>query len=115
LGLYGLWHGAKQWKDRSIDLGFLVSNDGVHFREPARDWVFLQRGEDGAWDEGGLLQAQAFENVGEATYVWYGAWDLRVWDPRARAFRRVAAWDWPRCRGTGSPFCLPRAKSPRPS
>jgi hypothetical protein len=78
LGLYGLWHGAKEWKDRTIDLGLLMSNDGVHFREPAREWTFLERGEDGAWDQGGLLQGQGFENVGERTYIWYGAWDPRV-------------------------------------
>jgi len=77
LGLYGLWHGARQDKDVSLDLGFLVSNDGAHFREPIPEWTFLRRGEDGAWDQGGLLQGQGFENVGEQTLIWYGAWDPR--------------------------------------
>ncbi|MDZ4286673.1 MAG: hypothetical protein U0984_01875 [Prosthecobacter sp.] len=79
LGVVGLWHGAKEWKDIAIDLGFVVSNDGVSFREPAYEWTFLKRGEDGAWDQGGLLQAQGFENVGEQTYIYYGAWDPRAW------------------------------------
>jgi hypothetical protein len=78
VGLYGLWHGGPEWRDRTLDLGFLISNDGVRFREPARDWPFLEHGPDGAWDQGGLLQGQGFENVGDRTYVWYGAWDLRV-------------------------------------
>jgi hypothetical protein len=78
LGLYGLWHGGREWQDRTLDLGFLVSNDGLRFREPARDWPFLERGPDGAWDQGGLVQGQGFENVGDRTYVWYGAWDLRI-------------------------------------
>lgn len=79
LGVVGLWHGAKEWKDITIDLGFVVSNDGVNFREPAHEWTFLKRGDDGAWDQGGLLQAQGFENVGEQTYIYYGAWDPRQW------------------------------------
>ncbi len=77
LGLVGRWHGAAEWKDIRIDLGFVVSNDGLSFREPAHEWAFLALGEDGAWDEGGLLQGQGFENVGEQTYIYYGAWDPR--------------------------------------
>jgi len=77
LGIVGLWHGAKEWKDISVDLGFVVSNDGLNFREPAHEWTFLRRGEDGAWDQGGLLQGQGFENVGEQTFIYYGAWDPR--------------------------------------
>lgn len=77
LGLYGRWHGAKEWKDITIDLGFVVSNDGVNFREPAYEWTFLERGKDGAWDQGGLLQGQGFENIADQTFIYYGAWDPR--------------------------------------
>lgn len=83
LGIYGRWHGAKEWKDITLDLGFVVSNDGLNFREPAHEWTFLERGPDGAWDEGGLLQGQGFENIGEQTFIYYGAWD-----PRQRASAR---------------------------
>ncbi len=79
LGVYGLWHGAKEWKDVSIDLGFVLSNDGLNFREPAHEWTFLPRGDEGAWDQGGLLQGQGFENVGDQTFIYYGAWDPRHW------------------------------------
>jgi len=79
VGLSGMWHGAKEWSDVTIDLGLVVSNDGVHFREPAHEHVFLKRGKDGAWDQGGLLQGQGFENVGDQTYLYYGAWDPRHW------------------------------------
>ena len=78
IGLYGVWHGGLEWKDRTLDLGFLISNDGVHFREPLTDAVYIRRGDDGEWDQGGLLQGQGFENVGDQTYLWYGAWDLRA-------------------------------------
>jgi hypothetical protein len=76
-GVYGRWHGAAEWKDVTVDLGFVVSNDGLTFREPVHEWTFLQRGEDGAWDQGGLLQGQGFENVGDETFLYYGAWDPR--------------------------------------
>lgn len=77
LGLVGQWHGAREWKDITIDLGFVLSNDGLSFREPAHEWTCLPRGEDGAWDQGGVLQGQGFENVGEQTLIYYGAWDPR--------------------------------------
>ncbi|MBT3272752.1 MAG: hypothetical protein HN368_06335 [Spirochaetales bacterium] len=81
LGLYGIWHGGRDWPEHSIDLGFLVSNDGTHFREPAVESVFIRRGDDGEWDQGGLIQGQGFENVGDETYIWYGAWDPRFHSP----------------------------------
>ncbi len=77
LGIYGQWHGAKEWKDITIDLGFVVSNDGLNFREPAHEWTFLRRGEDGAWDQGGVIQGQGFENIGHQTFIYYGSWDPR--------------------------------------
>lgn len=79
LGVVGLWHGAKEWKDISIDLGFVISNDGLNFREPAHERTFLKSGEDGAWDQAGLLQGQGFENIGDETFIYYGAWDPRHW------------------------------------
>jgi len=79
LGVGGIWHGATDWSGVTIDLSFVMSNDGVTFREPAHEWVFIKRGEDGEWDQGGLLQGQGFENVGDQTYVYYGAWDPRGW------------------------------------
>lgn len=80
VGVSGMWHGTKEWNDLTIDLGFVVSNDGIRFREPAYEHIFLKRGKDGEWDQGGLLQAQGFENVDEKTFIYYGAWDPRVWE-----------------------------------
>jgi hypothetical protein len=60
-------------------VAYAESKDGVHFRMPAHDWVFLKRGEDGEWDQGGLLQEQGFVNVGNQTYIYYHAWDPRSW------------------------------------
>lgn len=77
LGVYGRWHGAGEWKDVTVDLGFVFGNDGFSFREPKHEWTFLPRGQDGDWDQGGLLQGQGFENVGDETLIYYGAWDPR--------------------------------------
>jgi len=78
LGITGIWHGGPEWKDRTIDLGLHISNNGIHFREPIRDYVLIKAGDAGEWDFGGLLQGQGFAHVGDQTYIYYGAWDLTV-------------------------------------
>ena len=83
VGLYGLWHGATNattWpQDRlggvRLDLGLVVSNDGLHFREPAPDFAVIPRGDYGEWDCIGMLQGHAFANMGERTCIWYSQWD----------------------------------------
>lgn len=82
---YGLWNGGVGWENVTIDLGLLLSNDGLYFREPVPNHIFIERGEDGAWDQGGLLMSQAFENIGEKTFIYYGHWDPRTgqnYEPR---------------------------------
>ena len=79
VGLTGLWQGAPQWSGVTIDLGFVISNDAIHFREPVPNLAYLPIGPDGAWDQGGLMQGQGFENVGGKTYLSYGAADPRTW------------------------------------
>lgn len=84
LGLYGQWQDAPQPPPKGakshllgtrVDLGFVMSNDGVHWREPTPDHKTIARGGDGEWDSIALLQAHAFANVGEQTYLWYSHWD----------------------------------------
>jgi len=84
VGLYGMWHhgpkekpkGASYFWGMRIDLGLLVSNDGVHFREPVTDFKMIPHGAEGKdWDSIALLQGHAFANVGDKTYVWYSHWD----------------------------------------
>jgi hypothetical protein len=76
VGLYGLFHGATIMSERRMDLGLLVSNDGIHFREPIPDRVIIPAGKDGSWDQRGLLHGQGYENVGDQTYIYYGSWDI---------------------------------------
>ncbi len=79
LGITGMWHGTKEWTDVTQELGFIVSNDGLHFREPQPDFIFAHVGERGRdWDFAGIAQGQGMENVGDKTYFWYeGPMDQR--------------------------------------
>ncbi|MDQ2946850.1 MAG: hypothetical protein M3Y27_13060, partial [Acidobacteriota bacterium] len=81
LGLYGRWYGDQITGKRgrldglTIDIGFIISNDAIHYREPIQDFVFLERGHDGQWDSVALLQANAFNNTDTETQIWYSHWD----------------------------------------
>jgi hypothetical protein len=75
LGVYGLFHGSPGATVHPLDLGLLVSNDGVAFREAVPDHVLLPQGAAGAFDSGGVIQGQGFENIGDETLFWYGGWD----------------------------------------
>ena len=83
VGLYGMWQdgpkekpaGATRLWGTHIDLGLIVSNDGIHFREPVPDFKVIARGGEGEWDNIALLQAHAFVNKGDETMIWYSHWD----------------------------------------
>jgi len=83
VGLYGMWQdgpkerpkGASHLFGTRIDLGLVVSNDGIHFREPVPEFKVIARGEEGEWDSIALLQGHAFANVEDKTYLWYSHWD----------------------------------------
>lgn len=98
LGAYGRWHGASEWKDVTVDLGFVISNDGLNFREPKHEWTLLEHGKDGEWDQGGVIQGQGFENIGEKTLLYYGAWDPRVTGGAEASRGGVGIATWPRDR-----------------
>jgi hypothetical protein len=83
LGLYGQWHGTtirpqsgERLAGLTVDLGFVISNDALHYREPIPSFVMVPRGKPGEWDSQCLLQANAFYNSGTETYIWYSHWDL---------------------------------------
>jgi len=83
VGLNGLWQDGPNDKpeDKSrlwgthIDLGLVVSNNGLHFREPIPDHKVIARGKPGEWDDVALLQGHAFVNEGDKTMIWYSHWD----------------------------------------
>jgi hypothetical protein len=80
LGVYGRWYGDTvtgkpvRLGGLKMDLGFLVSNDAIHYREPVRNFIFLERGSVPDWDSESLLQGNALANVGDKTLIWYSHW-----------------------------------------
>jgi hypothetical protein len=83
VGLHGMWQdaAAKPPKGESwnygvrVDLGLLMSNDGIHYREPVPGFKIIPRGPEGAWDDIAILQGHAFVNEGDKTMIWYSHWD----------------------------------------
>ena len=79
VGLYGLWHqtNARQvGSGTSGDLGLVVSNDGIHFREPVKG----SRHDSPATPAPGkdyntiLCQYNGVLNVGDETRIYHGRW-----------------------------------------
>ena len=88
LGIYGQWHhptnpGAPEYHAKSVsaDLGLLVSNDGLHFREPAPGYHFLERDQERAWEttdgklspDNLMLLQGSLVNTPTRTHVYYSA------------------------------------------
>jgi hypothetical protein len=73
---------------RAVDLGFVLSNDGHNFREPQHEWTFLERGKMANGIRAACFKGQGFENIGEQTFVYYGAWDPVDHGGRSAAARR---------------------------
>ena len=96
VGIYGQWHGHPTNDRRfvSIDLGLVVSNDALHFREPIPDFRMIAASEDGMGSDlthrastyPALEQGQGFENIGDETLFWYGSWHFRDGV-------RIASWE----------------------
>jgi hypothetical protein len=88
VGLYGLWHNHSyptkdDWFGMGTscgDLGLVVSNDGLHFREPVQGRVFLHRDEsrphmpEGVRYATVLTQGNGVLNVGDETRIYHGRW-----------------------------------------
>ena len=98
IGFYGKWDGYPSNDRRlaSMDLGIAVTNDGLHYREPIRNFPIVSAAEDG-WAAPpigdprvkypALMQGQGFENIGDKTLFWYGPW------PEQKSSGvRVASW-----------------------
>ena len=97
IGLYGQWHGPENDDRRHVDmdLGLVVSNDALHYREPIPDFRMVAAAEDDFehlprtmnFKHAGLVQGQGFENVGDETLFWYAPWPEQLSNGV-----RVASW-----------------------
>ncbi len=83
VGLCGMWQDSEQPPPKGaswnlgvrVDLGLVISNDGVHYREPVPGHRIIERGAEDQWDHIALLQGHAFVNEGDRTMIWYSHWD----------------------------------------
>jgi hypothetical protein len=82
VGLYGLWHDRVHFGEISGDLGLVVSNDGVRFREvtAAPGQPYIHRDDSPATPVAGrslktiLCQGNGILNVGDETRIYHGRW-----------------------------------------
>lgn len=93
VGLYGLWHNVpgdedsrKQWGwfgwgRISCDLGLVISNDGLHFREPVKGHAYISQHDAPSTPVPGrnyptiLTQSgNGILNVGDETRIYFGRW-----------------------------------------
>lgn len=91
LGFYGQYHNESN--DRRacvVDIGLVVSSDGIHFKEPLPDFKIIPSFEEDDRAEQRLTQGQAFHNIGDRTYVYYGIWTEI--DRNSPTGVRVAMW-----------------------
>ena len=90
VGVYGMWHGTPTGNRRFItmDLGLLVSQDALHYREPVPDYLFIPALEEPGLAPGSapaLMQGQGMLNRGDRTLFWYELW--------AGSDVRLATWE----------------------
>ncbi len=80
VGLYGIWHNNPTFDKISCDLGLLVSNDGIAFREPVKGHVYLAAADSPVSVRlkktypTVLTQANGILNVGDETRIYHGRW-----------------------------------------
>ena len=102
IGFFGKWNGHPSNDRRmlTMDLGFTVSNDALHYKEPIPDYPIVSAAEDSwglkrreslALNFPALIQGQGFENVGDETLFWYSPWPEEASDG-------VRVTSWPRDR-----------------
>jgi hypothetical protein len=119
LGFYGMYDNPTNDR-RSVvcDIGLIVSDDGILFREPVPEFKIVPSLEEPDRAEARLTQGQAFLNIGDRTFHYYGIWTEVNRDGPTGV--RVASW--PRDRlgfytplGTvSSPHCISAAFPARP-
>ena len=80
VGLYCIWHNDAEFVNISGDLGLVVSNDGLAFREPVKGHTWLSTAESPVTPAPGkeyktvLCQANGILNVGDETRIYHGRW-----------------------------------------
>ncbi len=96
LGFYGQWNAPLHSDDRRdlrMDIGLLVSSDGLHYYEPTPDFRIIESREEGwrtvspAGDPPRLAQGQGVVNIGDKSITYYS-----IWGAGGNAGIRAAWW-----------------------
>lgn len=78
VGLYGLWHNNPDFGDIACDLGLVISNDGVHYREPVKGMPYIRQEDSSLITSHGLptklTQGNGILNVADQTLIYHGRW-----------------------------------------
>ncbi len=91
LGFYGMYENPTNDRRTVVcDIGLIVSNDGIRFREPVPDFKIVPSLEEPDRAEPRLTQGQAFLNIGDRTFHYYGIWTEVNRDGPTGV--RVASW-----------------------
>ena len=133
VGLYGLWHNQPGDPTKKIpyawfgygktssDLGLVVSNDGIHFREPVKGHVFLSRFDSPVTPIKGksyptiLAQSgNAILNVGDETLIYHGRWRNAAYYGSDLWYYEIALATLPRDRWGALGFCTIYAPTSTP-
>jgi hypothetical protein len=119
LGFYGMYdNSTNDRRTSTCDIGLIVSNNAINFREPLPDFKIVPSLEEPDRAEPRLTQGQAFLNVGDRTFHYYGIWTEVHRDGPTGV--RVATW--PRDRlgyftpngGVSEPHCISTVLPARP-
>lgn len=80
VGLFGFWHNDPDFRNISCDLGLVVSNDGLNFRQVVQGMPYLKQedspiiGFDNKTPHVMLTQGNGIVNVGGRTLIYHGRW-----------------------------------------
>ena len=86
VGVFGRWHMGEgeppvhTVKGTTCDLSLVMSNDGVHFREPVKGHVYISQHDSPVTPVDGkdyptiLCQGHGILNVGDETRIYHGRW-----------------------------------------
>lgn len=113
LGLYGQWHGPTHTNDRRdvvVDLGFAISHNGIHFKEPIPDFKMVHSYEirgpmeyrdgipTGRYFASPRLMHNSWANTEDRTVAWFSTWreeasDWTLDNPKSLTGVWAATWE----------------------
>ena len=81
LGVYDMWHGppTSDRGDIKMDLGFIVTHNGLHYTEPIPDFKIIPSYEELDSPSNKIVRnavshGQGMANIGDNTFLWYESW-----------------------------------------